>query len=136
MPSSSASGASMSDAENPLFASGELFLVASLFGLPVGKPGIAFQWLMEADLYPTDKLLQIGWLNRVVKKEEWGDRKEILKQYTSRSYRQMVLLKRQYSSNLSVAELSGEMEEEVKNSADLWESPEHKEIVANFLAGR
>lgn len=99
-------------------------------------PGIAFQWLMEADLYPTEKLLEIGWLNGVVNKEDWGDRKKILKEYTLRSYRQMVLLKRQYSSNLSAEELSGEMDEEVGNSADLWNSPEHMETVGSFLAGK
>lgn len=94
----------------------------------------AFQWLMEAEIFEVEYLLERGWLHRTISKQEWGNRELILQPYLSKSYQQMLLLKNQFKLKLSSLALSSLMSEEVRNCATLWDSPKHKEAVKGLLS--
>ncbi|MHA6251394.1 enoyl-CoA hydratase/isomerase family protein [Oceanobacillus sp. CAU 1775] len=94
----------------------------------------ALDWLMRGDLYKANELLEKGWLHHVIRAEEWDDQEQILKAYTQKSIKQMHLLKKQYQTNIKMDELLLRMDEELRGTADLWDSPEHKTAVQNFLA--
>lgn len=98
------------------------------------NPDFAMNWIMEAGVYTADYLMQHGWLHKVVPTDAWYEQSEdMLKPYISKSYDQMKMLKLQYKKKISSPGLSSLMSEEVRNSASLWETPEHKEALRKFL---
>jgi enoyl-CoA hydratase len=96
-------------------------------------PSFANQWIMEGTVYNADDLALKGWVHRVVTDSEWDDRDNLLKAYTSKSYKQMKILKELYLEEIGVIGLKKRMEKEVRYCASLWDSEEHKEAVSAFL---
>lgn len=97
------------------------------------NPSFALQWIVEAETFDAPFLLERGWIHRIVGDELWDDRETLLKTYLAKSYKQMLILKNQFKIKLSSLGLSSLMNEEVRNSANLWDSDEHKEAVQQFL---
>ncbi|ALX47375.1 enoyl-CoA hydratase/isomerase family protein [Lentibacillus amyloliquefaciens] len=97
-------------------------------------PVFAYQWLMEAEIHGAEYLLEKGWINRVVPEDEWNDRGTLLRPYLAKSLEQMKVLKNQYLRQVSILSLSAQMDEEVRNSANLWETAEHKEAIKHFFS--
>ncbi|WP_249869880.1 enoyl-CoA hydratase/isomerase family protein [Oceanobacillus saliphilus] len=93
----------------------------------------AMQWLMEGKTYKADELKEQGWIHRIVSKNDWNNRHALLADYISKSYKQMILLKKQYLKKIIVTDLSDWMDEEVQHAASLWDSSEHKDAVQKFL---
>jgi len=93
----------------------------------------AFQWLMEAALHRADYLQKHGWIQKIADDEEWNDRESLLKPYLTKSLEQMKILKMQYQKKLSILLLSEQMNDEVRNCAELWETKEHKDAVREFM---
>jgi enoyl-CoA hydratase/carnithine racemase len=101
------------------------------------NPSFAMNWLMEASILEADHLMQHGWLHKIMPMEAWGDKSnDFLKPYISKSYEQMKMLKLQYKKKISSLSLSSLMSEEVRNCASLWETPEHKAALNQFLNRR
>ncbi len=96
-------------------------------------PSFALQWLTEAAIYEAEKLVDKGWVHHIVDASAWHDYEQILQPYVLKSYNQMKLLKQQYLHAISISTLAERMEEEVRNCAELWDSPEHKQAVKQFL---
>ncbi|WP_174613148.1 enoyl-CoA hydratase/isomerase family protein [Virgibacillus ihumii] len=94
-------------------------------------PNFAYHWILEGEMYDASYLFQRGWLHKVVPEHEWDDAK-LAESYLSKSRKQMHTLKRQFMKRTSVLGLSAAMSDEVRNSANLWDSVEHKEAVQNF----
>lgn len=94
----------------------------------------ALDWLMTGSRYQAKVLLEKGWIHQVIKDEAWNNQEIILQDYINKSVDQMHLLKAQYKSHIHTENLSKLMREEVKNTASLWESPEHKAAVQKFWA--
>lgn len=92
----------------------------------------ALDWLTTGSRYQAKALLEKGWVHQVIKDEAWDNQEFILQNYINKSLSQMRLLKAQYKSRIHVEDLSRQMREEVKNTASLWESPEHKLAVQKF----
>lgn len=97
------------------------------------NPSFAFQWLIEAEVFQAQYLLERGWLHKIAETATWEDRQVLLNPYISKSYSQMLSLKAQFKLKLSSLGLSALMNEEVRNCANLWDSVEHKEAVQKFL---
>ncbi|MBU8790191.1 MULTISPECIES: enoyl-CoA hydratase/isomerase family protein [Bacillaceae] len=93
----------------------------------------ALEWLTEARVMDCHLLEKKGWINRVVNEHEIDDMDVLLKDYISKSYRQMRLLKDQHIKSWTNRNLFFEMTEEVKKTAMLWDSEEHKQAVEKFL---
>lgn len=93
----------------------------------------ALEWLTEANVMDSELLEKKGWINRVVSEDEIEDMDVLLKGYISKTYRQMRLLKNQYTKSWTNYNLFFEMTEEVKQTANLWDSEEHKQAVEKFL---
>ncbi|HLR80307.1 MAG TPA: enoyl-CoA hydratase/isomerase family protein [Bacillota bacterium] len=93
----------------------------------------AYQWLLEAKVYPAEELKERGWIQHIVDDFEEKNIDNLLEPYLSKSYDQMKILKNQYKKALSANDLSSRMEEEVKNCAYLWTSEEHKQAVERFF---
>ncbi|SHF49198.1 enoyl-CoA hydratase/isomerase family protein [Ornithinibacillus halophilus] len=96
------------------------------------NPTFAYQWLLEANIYDANYLMEQGWINQIISSEEWGDVHNLVQPYLNRSTEQMKLLKGQYLASISVESLYRKMSDEVKSCASLWESPEHKLAVQRF----
>ncbi|SFD82762.1 Enoyl-CoA hydratase/carnithine racemase [Lentibacillus persicus] len=94
----------------------------------------AFQWLMEAKIYEAEYLRTKGWVHSIASEDEWKDRGILLKPYLAKSVEQMKVLKNQYLRQISILPLSAQMDEEVRNCANLWETAEHKEAVKQFFS--
>ncbi len=97
-------------------------------------PDFAFQWIIEGKVYDAKTLERKGWIHRVAEKSAILDEEQLLKPYMQRSRQQMKLIKKQYIKNLLQKPILASMTEEVKNSASLWDSPEHISAVEKFLA--
>lgn len=97
-------------------------------------PSFAFQWLMEAEMYEASFLQTQGWIQNIVGDNEWNDRESLLKPYLTKSQEQMEVLKMQYKKKLSILPLSAQMDEEVRNCAELWETKAHKDAVRQFFS--
>ncbi|RYG74068.1 enoyl-CoA hydratase/isomerase family protein [Lentibacillus lipolyticus] len=97
-------------------------------------PSFAFHWIVEGARHRADELREQGWVHRIVSENEWQDLDQVLKPYLSKSEAQMRTLKAQYKKKLSILPLSAQMDDEVRNCAKLWDSPEHKEAVGRFLS--
>lgn len=97
-------------------------------------PSFAFNWIMEAEIYDAEKLLQKGWLHHVVSEEEWENEAEILLKYRAKSVTQMHHLKSQYIESMSLPTLFEKMEKESNRSANLWNSDKHQSVVQSFLS--
>lgn len=89
------------------------------------NPDFAFQWIVEGSVLSIDELKFKGWIHRIIARDEWENTQEILKPYLTKSMEQMKLLKSQFNKKISTLSLSATMNEEVRNSANLWDSPEH-----------
>lgn len=98
------------------------------------NPSFALQWLIEAEVFQAQYLLERGWLHKIVESATWENRHALLNPYISKSYSQMLLLKGQFKLKLSSLGLSALMNEEVRNCANLWDSVEHKKAVEKFLS--
>ncbi|WP_100011059.1 enoyl-CoA hydratase/isomerase family protein [Lentibacillus sediminis] len=98
-------------------------------------PDFAFQWLMEGNVFSAPVLKERGWIHHLAAEEVWANRESLLEPYTSKSHKQMKILKAQYKNKLSISRLSSLMNEEVESCASLWDSPEHKEAVRKFILG-
>lgn len=94
----------------------------------------ALDWMMRGKLYEANELLNRGWLHHIVSESEWNAQENILGPYIKKSVKQMHLLKAQFQLNIEVNILSEQMDNEMKNTADLWDSPEHKMAVQKFLS--
>ncbi|WP_077325984.1 enoyl-CoA hydratase/isomerase family protein [Virgibacillus siamensis] len=94
-------------------------------------PSFAYHWILEGGIYDAAYLFNKEWIHKVVAKQEW-DEEKLLAPYASRSFKQMKILKRQYLKRTSVLGLAAAMSDEVRNSANLWDSEEHKEAVSKF----
>ncbi|QKY68948.1 enoyl-CoA hydratase/isomerase family protein [Lentibacillus sp. CBA3610] len=97
-------------------------------------PAFAFQWLMEAEKHEVSFLHDRCWIQRVAADNEWNDRDTLLRPYLSKSLEQMKILKNQYKKKISSLSLSAQMDDEVRNCAELWETKEHKEAVRQFFS--
>lgn len=97
-------------------------------------PVFAFQWLMEATTCKADHLQNQGWVQRVVSEDEWDNRDVLLSPYLTKSLEQMKILKSQYKKKISSLPLSAQMDDEVRNCANLWETKEHKEAIQQFFS--
>ncbi|HLR40263.1 MAG TPA: enoyl-CoA hydratase/isomerase family protein [Virgibacillus sp.] len=96
-------------------------------------PTFAYQWIMEGEIFDASTLKEQGWIHHIIPEEEWGDYDSILKTYLSKSTAQMHYLKSQYLKKMTALALSAQMNEEVRNCANLWDSAEHKEAVEKFM---
>jgi len=74
-----------------------------------------------------------GWLTRVVSENEFQQVDVLLNSYISKSYEQMFILKKQFNENRTSLNLFINMTKEVKQTARLWGSSEHKKAVGKFL---
>lgn len=93
----------------------------------------AYQWLLEAKVYPAEELKKRGWIHRIVEDFQLENIDKLLEPYLSKSYDQMKVLKKQYKKALSASDLSSRMSEEVKDCSYLWTSEEHKRAVDHFF---
>lgn len=97
------------------------------------QPSFALDWLVRGNIYDADELMERGWIHQVVGKETWDNPQQLLKGFINKTDKQMRLFKGQYNANISSTELPQLMLQEVKNSASLWETPEHIKAVQEFL---
>ncbi|MFG6115234.1 enoyl-CoA hydratase/isomerase family protein [Halobacillus sp. MO56] len=97
------------------------------------RPEYAFQWLIEAEMYDSDRVAAIGWAHRLIEREELGNVEDLLAKFLEKSVEQMRVWKKQYDKKLSMISLSPVMDEEVRTCSRLWESEEHKEAVKRFM---
>ncbi|WP_028782673.1 enoyl-CoA hydratase/isomerase family protein [Thalassobacillus devorans] len=100
------------------------------------RPEFAFQWIMEADMYDSERVKAIGWAHRLINREELEDAENLIGQFLDKSVEQMQVWKKQYDKKLSMISLSPVMDEEVLTCSRLWESEEHKEAVKRFMTRR
>lgn len=92
----------------------------------------AYQWLMAAIFVMPHRSRKAGWIHKIIVTDNWNDQEKLLKTYLSKSEAQMKILKNQYKKRLSIHRLSTLMDEEVRNCAKLWDSPEHKKALEQF----
>ncbi|GGC80529.1 3-hydroxybutyryl-CoA dehydratase [Thalassobacillus devorans] len=100
------------------------------------RPEFAFQWLVEAEMYSSERVAEMGWAHRLIEREELENLEQLLSGFLDKSIEQMKVWKRQYDKKLSMIALSPVMDEEVRACAKLWESEEHKEAVNRFMNRR
>lgn len=93
----------------------------------------AYQWILEATVYEAAHLQKRGWIHNIVSKDQWVHMDLVLQPYIEKSLDQLKVLKSQYKSKLSVLSFSAMMSEEVRQCAQLWNSPRHQEKVQQFL---
>lgn len=96
-------------------------------------PTFALQWLTESKLYTANKLKQIGWLQAIVKEEDFTEINKLLKPYLNKTVEQMLHFKQQYKEKLQSLSLSALMNEEVRQCAQFWGSKIHQERVQRLL---
>ncbi|WP_163530388.1 enoyl-CoA hydratase/isomerase family protein [Halobacillus ihumii] len=94
---------------------------------------IAAHWLMEAQMYSASRALEIGWLHKIVTRQQM-DGKELLRPFLEKSVEQLHVFKQQYIEKLSIEGLSQHMDQEVQHCAGLWESEAHVKAVRRFAA--
>lgn len=94
-------------------------------------PSFAYHWIVEGEMFDAAYLLQKGWLHKIVPEHDWDEAK-LVAPYLSKSVNQMNILKRQFMKQTSVLGLSAAMSDEVRYSANLWDSAEHKTAVQKF----
>ncbi|MFC7061311.1 enoyl-CoA hydratase/isomerase family protein [Halobacillus seohaensis] len=99
------------------------------------RPELAAHWLIDSKMYTTIEAYQIGWLHKIVSLEELKNN-PMIDPFLKKSYEQLRTFKEQYLQKLSIDQLSAEMDEEVRNCANLWESKEHIEAVDKFMSRR
>lgn len=92
----------------------------------------AYQWLLDAEVYDADYLLEKGWIHKIIPTIQWNE-ETIIEAYLKRSRGQMLHLKSQYLEQIDQEKIYAEMDLESRRSASLWESEEHKSAVAAFL---
>lgn len=92
----------------------------------------AYQWLVEGAIIDVCELKSRGWIHRIITDSNLEDINNILAPYLTKSIEQMKLFKSQYSKKISALSLSATMNEEVRSSANLWDSPEHIKAVKRF----
>ncbi|MFD2925413.1 enoyl-CoA hydratase/isomerase family protein [Halobacillus naozhouensis] len=95
----------------------------------------AAHWLMDAKMYTAARALEIGWLHKIVDKQDM-DEKELLRPFLEKSLEQLHVFKQQYVQRLALDGLSQQMDEEVQQCARLWESEGHVEAVRRFTSSR
>lgn len=98
------------------------------------QPNFAFQWLLEAKVYDACYLKRRGWLAGVVHEDEFNQMDVLLKNYISKSYEQMIILKKKYNKSRTSSNLFFEMTKEVEETARIWGSAAHKKAVGKFLS--
>ncbi len=98
------------------------------------NPSFALRWLMGGHTFDAQELKECGWIHRIVTDSDWFERSTLLQDYTSKSRKQMELLKEQFLNRLIEQDLAVQMSDEVKNSASLWDSPEHKAAIEKFFS--
>lgn len=98
------------------------------------EASFALDWLMRGKRYKAEELLEKGWIHHIIDEEIWQEPEFYLKDYIRKTIKQMRLLKQQYKINIDANELSKQMNEELKNTAALWETPEHKNAIEKFFA--
>ncbi|SFB18763.1 Enoyl-CoA hydratase/carnithine racemase [Lentibacillus halodurans] len=97
-------------------------------------PVFAFQWLMEGETHEGAYLHRQGWIQKNVSADEWNNQETLLKLYLTKSMEQMKILKKQYKKKISILSLSAQMDDEVRNCAELWETKKHQYAVSQFLS--
>ncbi|MFD1849157.1 enoyl-CoA hydratase/isomerase family protein [Oceanobacillus bengalensis] len=98
------------------------------------NPDFALQWLLEGFMLKAERLREIGWIHHVIPQDLFCVRDKLLKSYLNKSYKQMLLLKEQYNKKMKRNDLLEKMTQEVKNTANIWGSVEHKMVVEKFLS--
>lgn len=96
-------------------------------------PSFALDWLTRGKSYQADELLAKGWLHQVIDNAAWQHMNLVLDDYIRKSVMQMRILKQQFKTSINANELTLEMYEELKNTATLWETAEHKRAVQKFF---
>lgn len=96
-------------------------------------PSFALDWLMSGKCYSAKELLDKGWIHQIIDEADWGRKETILADYIRKSVKQMHMLKQQFKASIDADKLSEQMFEELKNTATLWETPEHKRAVQKFF---
>lgn len=95
-------------------------------------PAFAYQWLLEAEIYSAEYLVENGWIHKIIPIKDWNE-EDLLKPYLKRSHGQMLHLKSQYLEKINQEKIYADMDLESRRSASLWDSEEHKSAVAAFL---
>ncbi|UOR12935.1 enoyl-CoA hydratase/isomerase family protein [Halobacillus amylolyticus] len=95
----------------------------------------AAHWLMDARMYGTEEVSRMGWLHKVVSKQQLAG-EELLQPFLEKSQEQLRLFKKQYSEHLSIEGLLQQMDEEVQQCSGLWESEAHVQAVRRFTSSR
>lgn len=96
-------------------------------------PSFAYSWLIDAEKYDAEYVMEKSWIHKVIPKSRWKDKNEILNAYVTKSISQMEILSRQYQQKIGAMGLSAIMDNEVRNCATLWDSAEHIYAVNQFL---
>ncbi|MCP3026222.1 enoyl-CoA hydratase/isomerase family protein [Halobacillus sp. A5] len=95
----------------------------------------AAHWLMDSEMYDSERAYQIGWLHKIVAKEHLTP-DYLLSPFLEKTQTQLKIFKSQLLRSLPFTDLSKEMDEEVRRCASLWESEEHIKAVKNFIRTR
>ncbi|WP_431799511.1 enoyl-CoA hydratase/isomerase family protein [Halobacillus andaensis] len=95
----------------------------------------AAHWLMDAQMYNADQAYQIGWLNKIVEKDQLNI-ETLLPSFLNKTQSQLKIFKSQYLRAISFHDAAEAMEDEVRRCASLWESKEHLQAVKKFLSTR
>lgn len=96
-------------------------------------PSFALDWLTSGRSYRAAELLDKGWIHQMIDESVWERKETIFEDYIRKSVKQMHLLKQQFKTSIGANELSEQMFKELKNTATLWETPEHKRAVQKFF---
>lgn len=94
----------------------------------------ALQWITEGSTYAATDLYHKGWIHSIVSEDVFNDRLHVLAPYIKKSAEQMEILKSQYKQHITALGLSARMNEEVRQCANLWNSPLHQETVQQMMA--
>lgn len=97
------------------------------------NPNFAYRWLVEGKVYDINYLEKHGWIHTIVPDDEWDNLSKVLQPYLTKSIEQMKILKAQFNKKISVLSLSAQMNEEVRQSANLWGRPEHQQAVQRII---
>ena len=97
------------------------------------SPSFALQWLTEGEMHPAGFLLEKGWLHQLVDEVSWNDMDDLLQPYIRKSTKQMRYLKAQFKTAINSDELLDKMDIESRNTASLWASEHHQQVVQSFL---
>lgn len=98
------------------------------------NPLHAYEMLVSSNVYTTGELMGKGWLQGTYEEDRYDELfQEVISTFTKKDVEQIQLFKTQYKKQQIPVYLSTEMDEEVRNCANLWGNETHKRALQEFL---